>query len=111
MDSDQAEIGECVEIDRRRRLSDQRRAVLDLEPCHPFAERVLIDEGPGVVAEIGRDRFSNTLGEETGTEDDDDRDRTDHHRYADQTELEIVEPGLSGLDRGVGDEDVNRVSR
>ena len=111
MDSDQAEVGECVEIDRRRRPSHQRRAVLDLEPRHPFAQRVLIDEGPGVVAEIGRDRLGHPLGEETGPEDDDDRDRTDHHRDTDQTELEIVEPGLAGLDGGVGDEDVHRVSR
>ena len=55
---DHRELGIRTEIERGRR-PDQWRSGLDLETRHPIGERVLVDEGAGVVAQIGRDRLGS----------------------------------------------------
>ena len=67
-------------------------------------ELVLARERPRMPAEVGRDRLAVAVRQQPLAEEDDDRDRADHERHADEREVEVPErlhPGV--LRRGVHD--------
>ena len=95
---------------RRERGScatDERRSVLDDESCHRVIDLVLLREGAGELAEVGRNRFGRAFREQAIAGEHSDRDDTRDEGDADEGELEEAEAADAGIVRSVGDDDAD----
>ncbi len=108
LDGDQTQARVVGQIDARRRRSDIRRAGAHPKLEQTIVQAVLLDQGPGVCAQVGRDRPPAALRQQALPEQHHDRHRAQDEGNADDGELEEAERRQPVLRRRFRHEHVDR---
>ena len=107
VESDERDAGAGGEVEPAARGADEGRGGQDVELVEVLAELELVDQGAGMLAEIGGKRLADAVGQELFAKENNDEDAADHRRDADEGEFEIAEPACAGIHGGVVEENVD----
>ena len=99
------------QVDDRRRRTDIRGTRPHTQLEHPVVQPVLLDQRAGVFAQVGRNRPSAALGQQTLPEQNDDHDRPQQQGQTDNGEREESERREAGVSRRLRHKDVDRRTR
>ena len=100
LDGDELQPGIAGEVDARRRRCRQRAKLARTRSLVDAAgQAVLLDQRPGMAAEVGGHGRAVALGQQPLSEQHDDRHRPGQQRHADEREFEEAEAADAGIAR------------